>query len=126
MLGGIAHTKRLVRLLSVCWFFLYCGLLLFAVFFWSGTIRGFVESFILKPLLLIPAFYLGFCFCTSFARRRSSVLLMAGVLIHILLAVFVVLNASQVILGPVFILIGVYLSVVWFWMYSKLETAHAS
>jgi uncharacterized integral membrane protein len=126
MLGGVAHTKRLVRLLSVCWFFLYCGLLLFSVFFWSGTIRGFVELFILKPLVLVPVCYLSFCYCTSFAKRRNWVLLLAGVLAHVLLAVFVVLNASGVILGPIYILAGLYIAVAWFWMYSKLKVPHAA
>jgi uncharacterized integral membrane protein len=126
MLGSAAHTKRLLRMLSAGWLFLYCGLLLFAVLFWGGGSREIVKLPFSKPLVLVPVCYLSFCYCTSFAKRRNWVLLLAGVLAHILLAVFVVQNASGVILGPIFIQAGLYIAVAWFWMYSKLEVPHAA
>jgi len=122
MLGSAAHTKRLLRMLSAGWLFLYCGLLLFAVLFWGGGLREIVKLPFSKPLVLVPVCYLSFCYCTSFAKRRNWALLLAGVLAHILLAVFVVQNASGVVLGPISILAGLYIAAAWFWMYSKLRT----
>jgi len=124
--SDLAHTKRLIRLLSVCWFILYCGFLLFEVVFWGGTPLSLVELFIFKPLVSIPAICLVFGFCTSFAKRRSPMLLAAGIFIHILLAVFLLRYAGHDILGPVFVLTGGCFAVIRFWMYSRLETRHVS
>lgn len=121
LLGSAAHTQRLLRRLSGVWFFLYCGMLFFGVFFWTGDWREFFRLPFSKPLVVVPAGYLGFCFCTSFARRRSWWLLLAGALAHGLLVMVVAQNASAEILGRVFMLAGLYISIVWWWMYATLE-----
>jgi hypothetical protein len=126
MLGDAAHTKRLVRMLSAGWLLLYCGLILFGVLFWGGGLRELVKLPCPKPLVLAPVCYFIFGFCTSFAKRRNWALLLAGVFIHILLASFVVQNASELILGPIFILAGLYIAAACFWMFSKLEVPHAA
>ena len=120
-LSRVDAARRLLRLVSASWLVLYGSFLLFNVGFWGGGVREFSEMLARQPVSLIPFVYLGFCVCTSYALRRSAALLVAGVVFHALLAVFLVVHASAVILGPVFVVAGVYIAFLWSRLYSRLE-----
>jgi len=98
----------------ICFLF-YLSFWLFNTIFWNIDFFGKTALFGLS-LELYPIF----CFCTSFAKRRSSVLFVAGVIVHVLLAMLVAMNLYSSAFCVLFAG-AAYFTLAWFWMYSKLE-----